>query len=446
MSILSNNSRLVVTLPIASTLVDSDDLIIQNYSGTTNPNGITKRIKYSVLSDLILDSSNFNPYSGIVNFTNGNNRYTGSFFNLTGAFANLFDVTVRNNLVVNGNATISSLSVDSINTKLTGSVNGWIRANSSTPLSTVSGSLSGSFYGKSIGRNAKLSGSFSGSHFGQFIGKGAKLSGSFSGSYFGRVVSSKLSKLSGSFNGTASLYGRNYISNFKNSGKSVAFNGTSSYAVSSSFADTAISAAFATTATATNGLPTGGSRFQVLAKNSGTNYDVIFTNPVTQSVSGVISRIPMWGTAASLTNTDLIYDDALDKLTLNGSVECNKITSSYLGTVTANSTDYTITSAGQQRKIFGNLNGASTLHLSASGNVTMSLYKGQTATVLVKNSGSFKVYKWSGSLNGNTSANTKIYWKLGISSSISSGNGKKDVITFVNINNYIFASPINDFR
>jgi hypothetical protein len=71
---------------------------------------------------------------------------------------------------------------------------------------------------------------------------------------------------------------------------------------------------------------------------------------------------------------------------------------------------------------------------------------GQTTSVLVQNSGNFKVLKWSGSLDGGTTANTKVYWKNGLSASITQGNQKKDIITFVNIDNKIFGSVVNNFE
>ena len=45
-----------------------------------------------------------------------------------------------------------------------------------------------------------------------------------------------------------------------------------------------------------------------------------------------------------------------------------------------------------------------------------------------------------------TTANTKIYWKNGLSASITQGDQKKDIITFVNINNKIFGSAVNNFE
>jgi Zn/Cd-binding protein ZinT len=66
--------------------------------------------------------------------------------------------------------------------------------------------------------------------------------------------------------------------------------------------------------------------------------------------------------------------------------------------------------------------------------------------VLVKNSGNFNVLKWSGSLDGGSTADTKIYWKNGLSASITRVDQAKDIITFVNIDNKIFGSAINNFQ
>ena len=93
------------------------------------------------------------------------------------------------------------------------------------------------------------------------------------------------------------------------------------------------------------------------------------------------------------------------------------------------------------------------LALSASGFCTMSLMKGQTTSVLVKNSGAFTVSKWSGSLDGGATAATKVYWSAngpGVSPTytptITSGNGKKDLITFVNVDDKIIGTIVQDFR
>lgn len=86
-------------------------------------------------------------------------------------------------------------------------------------------SASGNTYvGGKLTVNQGITSSFSGSHFGSLISKNLKASGSFSGSGYGRFIG-KNSLMSGSFRGL------NNISNFRNTGKSVSFNGTSSYSV-----------------------------------------------------------------------------------------------------------------------------------------------------------------------------------------------------------------------
>lgn len=93
-----------------------------------------------------------------------------------------------------------------------------------------SGSFSGSFTGKILSKNTIASGSFSGSYWGRINSKNTKATGSFSGSISGNLIS-KNSKLTGSFRGIDN------ISNFKGTGIGVSFNGTSSYSVSSSYAE-----------------------------------------------------------------------------------------------------------------------------------------------------------------------------------------------------------------
>ena len=116
----------------------------------------------------------------------------------------------------------------------------------------ASGSFSGSHYGSLVSKNTKATGSFSGSYWGKVISKNTVASGSFSGSYWGRILS-KNTKATGSFSGshygkvigsngsliTGSFRGIDNITNFRGTGKKVSFNGTASYAVSSSFANQA---------------------------------------------------------------------------------------------------------------------------------------------------------------------------------------------------------------
>ena len=95
-----------------------------------------------------------------------------------------------------------------------------------------SGSFSGSYWGKVISKNTVASGSFSGSYWGRILSKNTKASGSFSGSHYGKVIGSNGSLITGSFRGIDN------ITNFRGTGKKVSFNGTASYAVSSSYAKT----------------------------------------------------------------------------------------------------------------------------------------------------------------------------------------------------------------
>ena len=74
----------------------------------------------------------------------------------------------------------------------------------------------------------------------------------------------------------------------------------------------------------------------------------------------------------------------------------------------------------------------------------MSLYNGQTTSVFVENGGAYAVTKWSGSLN-NVDANTKIYWPGGITPTITTGIGKKDIFLFRNIENKIFGTIVQNF-
>ena len=119
-------------------------------------------------------------------------------------------------------------SLLSKNTKATGSFRGSIVSTNTV----ASGSFSGSYWGRILSKNTKASGSFSGSHYGSLLSKNTKATGSFSGSHYGKVIGSKGSLITGSFRGIDN------ITDFRGTGKIVSFNGTASYAVSSSYAKT----------------------------------------------------------------------------------------------------------------------------------------------------------------------------------------------------------------
>jgi hypothetical protein len=139
---------------------------------------------------------------------------------------------VSTNTVASGSFSGSHYgSLLSKNTKATGSFRGSIVSTNTV----ASGSFSGSYWGRILSKNTKATGSFSGSHYGSLISKNTKATGSFSGSHYGKVIGSNGSLITGSFRGIDN------ITNFKGTGKKVSFNGTASYAVSSSYALTASS-------------------------------------------------------------------------------------------------------------------------------------------------------------------------------------------------------------
>ena len=194
--------------------------------------------------------------------------FTGSFKGISsGSFSGSYwGKVISKNTVASGSFSGSYWGrILSKNTKASGSFSGSFKGK-------ASGSFSGSHYGSLISKNTvasgsfsgsfkgKASGSFSGSHYGSLISKNTKASGSFSGSfkgkasgsfsgsYWGRILS-KNTKASGSFSGshygkvigsngsliTGSFRGIDNITNFRGTGKKVSFNGTASYAISSSY-------------------------------------------------------------------------------------------------------------------------------------------------------------------------------------------------------------------
>ena len=101
--------------------------------------------------------------------------------------------------------------------------------------------------------------------------------------------------------------------------------------------------------------------------------------------------------------------------------------------------------AGSTYTINGDLYPSSVLHVSSSGaTVSLNLRKGKTCTILIKNGGAYSISAWNASINGGVST-TSIYWKNGSAPTITSGLGKKDVFTFVNINNYVLGSSVQNF-
>ena len=103
----------------------------------------------------------------------------------------------------------------------------------------------------------------------------------------------------------------------------------------------------------------------------------------------------------------------------------------------------TITTPAQTRTLNGDKFGSIKLELSASGTITMSLKTGQTCTILIESNGvGNNVTAWTGLTDSGT---VSIYWKNGSVPTVTSGIGKKDVFTFINVQNKILASAIQNF-
>ena len=512
MPVLSNNGRLISSLPVTSTIVGQDELLLQS-------SGITKRINYATLSGSILSSTNFSPFNATVNFTSPTNKFTGSFYNENNYSCNFYTVAVRDSLSVSngitgnltgnvtgnvtgnitstGTSTFTTIDINggtidgtiigagtaaaitgttiTANTGFTGNVTGTATGLSGTPNITV-GLVTGTTITATTGFTGNVTSTgtstFSnidvngGNIDGTIIGAGtaAAITGTtitattgFSGNVTGNVTGNLTGNLTGDvYNASSNKILENGSGAATSNGgyPNAFFYGTSSYATQ------ALTAAYAAAGgSAINGIPIAGNQYQILAKNTNTNYDVSWINPITASNQGALNYIAVWDSARTLKNVSnfnynggawnssvpLIVSDRLTANSITVGESTGGITSSFKGysqTVTVP----TGTGATQYKTISGHKYSSVFLKLSASAYCTMSLMKGQTTSVFVQNSGPFKVLKWSGSLDGGNTASTKIYWKNGLSASITQGDQKKDIITFVNINDKIFGSAVNNFE
>lgn len=445
MAVLSNNGRLISSLPLASQVLGTDELLVQS-------NGITKRLPYSAFTSSILAANKFNPYGSPVHFSSLNNKFTGSFYSTTNKLANFAVVNVRQGITVAGLSTLDTVLGNTFTGNFIGNLNGNVGGNL---IGNVNGQLTGSMIGvitgsiysngKSTFNNIDVNG---GTIDGTIIGATSTAAitgttitantgfvGNLTGNLTGDVYNSTTTKVLESGNTTPTVNG---------GVASAFFYGTSSYA------SQALTAAYALAGggAAVNGLPVGGNPYQILAKKTGTNYDVVWTNPITSSYPGNPNNLVVWDGLRSIRDYNNFYYNGSDsyictaKLVSNGiSLSAGAFTGSYKGNF-----QNIVASSGDAYKIVdGDQYSSVLLRLSASAYVTVSLMNGQTSTVLVQNSNNFNILKWSGSLNGGATANTKIYWKNGIAPTITSGDKKKDVITFVNINNLIFGSTVQNF-
>lgn len=516
MPVLSNNGRLISSLPITSTIGGQDELLLQS-------SGITKRINYATLSGSILSSTNFSPFNATVNFTGTNNKFTGSFYNPDFKSSNFYTVNVRNSLSVSngitgnltgnvtgnitgnitstGTSTFTTIDINggtidntiigagtaaaitgttiTANTGFTGNVTGTATGLSGTPNITV-GTVTGTTITATAGFVGNITSTTGTSTFSTIDVNGGTIDGTiigatsattitgttitattgFSGNVTGNITGNVTGNLTGDvYNSTATkVLESGTTTPTANGGvASAAFYGTSSYATQ------ALTAAYASAGgSAINGVPIGGSQYQILAKNSATPYDVGWTNPITASIvaaAAATGDIVVWGGFPQREITswnNFRFNQASQKYVCDVLFQSNKFTSDNGITVTTGAVTGSFVGYNQTKTIsspsalyqvlLGHKNSFITLKLSASGYCTMSLMRGQTTSVFVQNSGLFKVLKWSGSLDGGNTASTKVYWKNGLSSSITQGDQKKDIITFVNIDNKIFGSAVNNFQ
>lgn len=451
MAVLSNNGRLISSLPLASQVFGTDELLIQS-------NGLTKRLPYSAFTSSILSPTKFNPYGSAVNFSNNNNKFTGSFYSINNKLANFAVVNVRQGITVDGLSTLDTVVGNLFNGNFLGSLSGDVTGNLIGKVNgqftgSMTGSLTGSVYstGKSTFNNIDVNG---GTIDGTIIGntvqsliRGTRISasigfnGGLTGSIRGDVYTQNGSKVLE--NGITANPNGNVPSAF--------FYGTSSYGIQ------ALTAAYALAGggAAVNGLPTGGTQYQILAKSSATDYATIWTSPITASTPGNNNYLAVWSGAKSLQNLNNFYYaganwicttpfSVTNTLTVTGKVTAQSLTGSFYGVLTSPPSDVKITAASTYT-INGDLYPSSVLHVSSSGaTVTLNLTKGKTCTVLIKNNGAYSISTWNTSINWGAST-TSLYWKNGSAPTITSGAGKKDVFTFVNINDYVLGSAVQNF-
>ena len=435
MAVLSNNGRLISSLPATSIISATDEFLIQS-------NGITKRTSYAALTSSILSAASFNPFINLVKFTNTNNKFTGSFYgnlygNISGNSAGTnVSITAGDGLSGGGVLTSNrSLAVDSTVVRTSGTQTiGGSKTFSSTILGNITSTGTSTFSSIDINGGAIDATTIGAGSPSTIVGTTITANSGFVGNLTGDIYNANANKVLENGSGTPTPNGG--IPN-------AYFYGTSS------FANQALTAAYATTGgTIVNGIPTGGNRYQILAKDSGYNYDAIWTNPITSSTVGVANYLTIWDGVRTLKNVNSFYYNTTEYVTelplksKNG-FYINSGEGAFTGSVRNNEDLKTITTPGQTRTLNGDKFGSIKLELSASGNITMSLKTGQTCTVYIESNGSGNtISAWSGLSDAGT---TSIYWRNGTVPTVTSGTGKIDIFTFINVQGKIFASAIQNF-
>jgi len=433
MAVLSNNGRLISSLPATSIISATDEFLIQS-------NGITKRTSYAALTSSILSAASFNPFINLVKFTNINNKFTGSFYgnlygNINGNSAGTnVSITAGDGLSGGGVLTSNrSLAVDSTVVRTSGTQTiGGSKTFSSTILGNITSTGTSTFSSIDINGGAIDATTIGAGSPSTIVGTTITANSGFVGNLTGDIYNANANKVLENGSGTPTPNGG--IPN-------AYFYGTSS------FANQALTSAYAVSGpAAANGLPVGGTQYQTLSKNSSTNYDVSWVTPITKTGSPSQYDMTIWdGSYVIKTAPGFTYSVGSDLYVFNKSVNTNNgLTGSVRGVVTSPLTTVTV-SAATTYTIDADSYPSVVLDVQATGaTVTVQMRKGKTCTILVKNNGAYSISTWNTSTDGGATT-TSLYWKNGSTPTITSGIGKLDVFTFVNINDYVLGSAIQNF-
>jgi len=428
--VISNRGRLISDLTPATTLSGNDLLVIQSLNASNN---LTRKTTLTTLSDFVL--STFGSFPDAVDFQNADNRFTGSFFNPNGKTSNLHTVTIRSNLTMGAGstATISPTNLtfipangSSFQTKVVNTIGGITGSANTGFTGSLKGRLTGNVTGNIIGNvTGNLTGNVTGNVNGNLTGD---VTGNSVGNLTGDVLNANSNKILENGSGTATANG-GYPNAF--------FYGTSSYATQ------ALTAAFASSGT--GALPGGGSQYQVVIKDG--SGGATWSTPITRSGVPTANYVSYWTDSKTLAASNMAFFNGIDtfqvtNFTATGIITANSsITGSLYGAVTSPPSSVTL-AASATATINGDLYPSSKLTVNGTGGtVTINLRKGKTCTVYVHNAGAFTL-TWNASIDGGSST-TSIYWKNGIAPTLTAFG--KDVFTFVNIDDNVFASAIQNF-
>ena len=472
--VISSKGRFISNLPsIGSGASDEDPLFIQDRS----ENNIAKHITISDLKSAILTN-----VTSTSKFTDTNNQFTGSFYSTNSKQSNLYDLEIRNDLIVKndfckngtGNFYVDALSTDarilSCNIYIGDSNSQLVKIGSCTTTCNVR-------ICSDILETKQIQATGITSSLG-FIGN---VTGSILGSTFGRTVGSVTGSLRGAIYSTT---GVKVLENGPDQVDQSFFYGTASF---SNYASESI----------VNGVPSGGTTGQVLQKDSTTNYDYSWQTPdnnaddisgsargiVSSSMGGTNTYIPRWdgngyklgdshiwqsGTQINfstlkvdivkslnvqenITSSNLLVDNNITSSTITSSniLSYNLITSSNLE-VSNNITSSNISSVYNYKEnqvsmslvsgnafLDGTLYGYFEVHLDQNNSkITASLISGQESTLLITNKSTHTIDDWAYMTGSNNEPSPpNILWAGGAPTITTNG---QDLITLKNINGSVY--------